>query len=175
MHKHKLIELQKIIEEKIGSLREEVEIATNVKLNPLYIADRKDEIEFLQWTIRTTIPILYHDNKERQQLRSTKMRLELAETIRFENILSERVQYLNLKLRDSNNLRESDVLINEIDTLESVLGDLSDLKYGDKARAMEIADANNNYQLANRLREQIIKIQDMESEISAQIQIQTQM
>ncbi|MFY9965894.1 MAG: hypothetical protein WBL44_01965 [Nitrososphaeraceae archaeon] len=172
MHKHKLIELQKIIEEKIGSLREEVEIATNVKLNPLYITDRKDEIEFLQWTIRTIIPILYHDNKERQQLRSTKMRLELAETIRFENILSERVQDLNLKLKDSNNLRESDVLINEIDTLESVLGGLSDLKYGDKARAIEIAEANNNYQLANRLREQIIKIQDMESEISAQIQIQ---
>ena len=172
MHKHKLIELQKIIEEKIGSLREEVEIATNVKLNPLYIADRKDEIEFLQWTIKTIIPILYHDNKERQQLRSTKMRLELAETIRFENILSERVQDLNLKLKDSNNLRESDVLINEIDTLESVLGGLSDLKYGDKARAIEIAEANNNYQLANRLREQIIKIQDMESEISAQIQMQ---
>ena len=47
-HKHKLIELRKIIEERIGSLTEEVEIATNVKLNPLYIADRKDEIEFLQ-------------------------------------------------------------------------------------------------------------------------------
>jgi hypothetical protein len=172
MHKHKLIELQKIIEEKIGSLREEVEIATNVKLNPLYIADRKDEIEFLQWTIRTIIPILYHDNKERQQLRSTKMRLELAETIRFENILSERVQDLNLKLKDSNNLWESDVLINGIDTLESVLGRLSDWKYGDKARAIEISEANNNYQLANRLREQIIKIQDMESEISAQIQMQ---
>ncbi len=172
MHKHKLIELQKIIEEKIGSLREEVEIATNVKLNPLYIADGKDEIEFLQWTIRTIIPILYHDNEERQQLRSTKMRLESAETIRFENILSERVQDLNLKLKDSNNLRESDVLINEIDTLESVLGRLSDLKYGDKARAIEIAEANNNYQLANCLREQIIKIQDRESEISAQIQTQ---
>jgi hypothetical protein len=86
MHKHKLIALQKIIEEKIGSLREEVEIATNVKLNPLYIADRNDEIEFQQWTIRTIIPILYYDNEERQQLRSTKMRLELAKTIRFENI-----------------------------------------------------------------------------------------
>ena len=48
MHKHKLIELQKIIEEKIGSLIEEVEIGTNVKLNPLYIVDRRDEIEFLQ-------------------------------------------------------------------------------------------------------------------------------
>jgi len=37
MHKHKLIELQKIVNEKIGALKEEVEIGTNVKLNPLYI------------------------------------------------------------------------------------------------------------------------------------------
>jgi hypothetical protein len=51
MRKHKLIELRKIIEERIGSLTEEVEIATNVKLNPLYIADRKDEIGFARWTI----------------------------------------------------------------------------------------------------------------------------
>ena len=50
MRKHKLVELRKIIEDRIGSLTEEVEIATNVKLNPLYIADRKDEIEFLRWT-----------------------------------------------------------------------------------------------------------------------------
>jgi hypothetical protein len=66
MHKHKLIELQKIVEERIGSLREEVEIATNVKLNPLYIADRKDEIEFLQWVTRTIKPILNQDNDKRQ-------------------------------------------------------------------------------------------------------------
>jgi hypothetical protein len=45
MRKHRLIELQKIIGSRIGSLTEEVEIATNVKLNPLYIVDRKDEIE----------------------------------------------------------------------------------------------------------------------------------
>ncbi|MGH9951863.1 MAG: hypothetical protein ACRD5J_09575 [Nitrososphaeraceae archaeon] len=45
MRKYKLIELQKISNEKIGSLTEEVEIVTNVKLNSLYIADRKDEIE----------------------------------------------------------------------------------------------------------------------------------
>ena len=37
MQKHKLIELQKIVEEKIGSLKEEVEIGTIVKLNPIYI------------------------------------------------------------------------------------------------------------------------------------------
>ena len=52
MSKHKLIEPRKIIEERIGSLSEEVEIATNVKLNPLYIVDLKDEIESLRWTTR---------------------------------------------------------------------------------------------------------------------------
>ena len=88
----------------------------------------------------------------------------------MQTIEQERVQELNLKLKDSNNLRESDILINEIDTLESILGRLSDLKYGDKARAIEIAEANNDFKQAIRLRKQIIKIQDMESEISAQIQ-----
>ncbi len=52
MHKRKLLELQKITEGRISSLREEVEIATNVKLNPLYIVDRRDEIEFLEWATR---------------------------------------------------------------------------------------------------------------------------
>jgi hypothetical protein len=94
----------------------------------------------------------------------------MMQTIEFENPLQERVQELNLKLEDSNNLRESDILINEIDTLESVLGRLLDLKYGDKTRAIEIAEANNDYHQANRLRKQLIKIQDVESEISLQIQ-----
>jgi hypothetical protein len=67
-------------------------------------------------------------------------------------------------------LRESDILINEIDTLESILGRLSDLKYGDKVRAIEIAEANHDFRRALRLRKQINKIQDLESEISAQIQ-----
>ncbi|MGC1134359.1 MAG: hypothetical protein WA941_16145 [Nitrososphaeraceae archaeon] len=171
MRKHKLIGLRKIIEERIGSLTEEVEIATNVKLNPLYIADRRDEIEFLRWTETVIDSIMNRDNEHKQiQLGTTKMRLELADTVEFENILHSRIQELNLRLKESNNLRESDVLINEIDTLESILGRLADLKYGDKARVIEIAEANNNYQQANRLRKQLIKIQDMESEISTQIQ-----
>ena len=170
MRKHKLIELRKIIEERIGSLTEEVEIATNVKLNPLYIADRKNEIEFLRWTAIVISSILSRNIDRKQvQLGTTKIRLELCDTIEFENTLQERVQELNLKLKESNNLRESDVLINEIDTLESILGRLSDLKYGDKSRAIEIAEANNNYQHANRLRKQLIKIQDTEDEIIAQI------
>ena len=98
------------------------------------------------------------------------MRLELADTIEFETILHSRIQELNLKLKESNNLRESDILISEVDTLESILGRLSDLKYGDKARAIEIAEANNDFKQAIRLRKQIIKIQDTEDEISAPIQ-----
>ena len=171
MRKHKLIELRKIIEERIGSLTEEVEIATNVKLNPLYIADRKDEVEFLRWTAAIINSILSWDIDQKQvQIGTTKMRLELTDTIEFENTLNKRIEELNLKLKESNNLRESDILIYEIDTLESILGRLVDLKYGDKARAIEIAEANNNYQQANRLRKQLIKIQDTEDEISAQIQ-----
>ena len=168
---HKLIELQKITEERISSLREEVEIATNVKLNPLYIVDRRDEIEFLEWATRIVRSILNRDNgRQQEQVSGTKNRLEVADTIEFENILKDRTNELNSKLKESSILRESDTLINEIDTLESVLGRLSDLKYGGKARAIEIAEANNNFQQARRLREELCNIQDKESEISAQIQ-----
>ena len=169
MSRHKLIELQKIVDEKIGALKEEVEIGTNVKLNVIYIADRRDEIEFLQWTTRTIQSILNRDIDERQQLGVTKKRLEMMETIEFENSLQTRLEELNFKLKD-NNLRESDVLINGVDTLESILGRLSDLKYGAETQAIEVANANYDFKQANRLRKQLIKIQDEESEISAQIQ-----
>jgi hypothetical protein len=167
---HKLIELQKIIGETIGSLKEEVVVGTNVKLNALYIDDRRDEIQFLQWSTRIIQSILNRDIDERQKLGITKKRLEMMDAIEFENSLQERVQELKLKLKDCNNLRESDILINEIDTLESILGRLSDLKYGAETRAIEVANANNDFKQANRLRKQLIKIQDAESEISAQIQ-----
>jgi hypothetical protein len=122
MRKHKLIELRKIVEEGIGALTEEVEIATNV--------------------------------------------------IKFENILKKRIEELNIKLKESNNLRESDILINEIDTLDSVLGRLFDLKYGEHGRAVEIAEADNDFKRAIRLRKQLNKMQDLEDEISVQIQKQ---
>ena len=48
MSRDKLVELQNIVNEKIGALKEEVEIGTNVKLNPLYMTDSKDEKEVLQ-------------------------------------------------------------------------------------------------------------------------------
>ncbi len=114
---HKLIELQKITEERISSLREEVEIATNVKLNPLYIVDRRDEIEFLEWATRIVRSILNRDNgRQQEQVSGTKNRLEVADTIEFENILKDRTNELNSKLKESTILRESDTLINEIDT-----------------------------------------------------------
>lgn len=98
------------------------------------------------------------------------MRLELADVLEFENVLQNRVQELNFKLRESNNLRESDILINEIDTLESILGRLTILKYGDRVRDMEIAEVNHDFRRAIQLRkQQLNKIQDLEEEISAQI------
>jgi hypothetical protein len=169
---HKLFELQKIIEERIGSLREEVEVATNVKLNPLYIADRRDEIEFLESTRRVVRLVLNQVEEKQEEVVTTKEQQELTDIIEFESILKERIEDLNVKLKYSNNLRESDILINEIDTLESTLGRLSDLKYGDIARAIEIAEANKNLKQAKRLREELCDIHDMESEISAKMQRQ---
>ena len=168
MRKHKLIELQKIIEVRIGSLIEEVEIGTNIKLNALYITDQRDEIQFLQWTTRVIQSILNRDYYERQQLGALKKRLEMMDIIEFENTLQERVEELNFNLKNSNKLRESDFLINEIDMLESILGRLSDLKYGAETRAIEVANANYDFKQANRLRKQLIKNQDNKVEISAQ-------
>jgi hypothetical protein len=168
MSKHKLLELNRIIKETIGSLIEEVEIGTNVKLNPLYIADRRDEIEFRLWTTRIIQAILNRGIDEQQQLGINKKRLELMDTIEFENTLQERIQELKLKLKDCDNLRESDILINEWDTLESTLGRLMDLKYGEKARAIEIAEANHDFKQANRIRKQFVKMHNAEDEIRTQ-------
>ena len=142
-----------------------------MKLNALYIDDRRDEIEFLQWTTRTIQSILNRDIDDRPQLGVPKKRLEMMETIEFENTLQERVQELNLNLKNCNNLRESDILINEIDTFESILGRLCDLKYGAETQAIEVANANYDFKQANRLRKQLIKTQDTEDEISAQCSI----
>ena len=50
-------------------------------------------------------------------------------------------------------MRESDFLKNEIDVLESILGLLSDLKYGAETQAIEVANANYDFKHANRLKE----------------------
>jgi hypothetical protein len=168
MQKHKLLELNKIIEERIASLREEVEIATNVKLNPLYTVDRKDEIESLRWTTRIIRWVLDRAIDGRQQLGVSKKRLELEDTKKFENMLHDKIQELEIELKDSNTAREKEVLANEIDTLKCVLGQLFSLKpVDDKIRAIGIVEAN--HQQANRLRKQLIKYHGVESEINRQI------
>lgn len=77
-----------------------------------------------------------------------------------------------MKRKVSDNLRESDILINEVDTLECVLGHLSDLKYGDMVRAIKIAEAKKNFKQVKHLKEELYKIHDMEYEISAHMQKQ---
>lgn len=91
MRKHKLLELTKIIEERIGSLIEEIEIATIVKFNSLYIIDRKDEIESLQWTTRIIRWILDNAIDRQQQPGISKIRLELEDTKKFENIIHDKI------------------------------------------------------------------------------------
>jgi hypothetical protein len=75
----------------------------------------------------------------------------MMQTIEFEKILQERIQELKLKLKDCDDLRESDILINEWDTIENTLGRLMDLKYGEKARGIEIAEANHDFKEASRI------------------------
>lgn len=141
---HKLNKLGKILEERIGSLREEVEIATNVKLNSMYIIDRKDEIAILYWTIRIIRWVLdrAHDKQlqQQQQLGVTNMQSELEDTKKFENMLHDKIQELQIELEDSNVPREKEVLVNEIGTLECVLGHLDKLKVSndDETRAIKI-------------------------------------
>lgn len=112
------------------------------------------------------------DDEQQEKLGETKQRQESADILEFEKILGERIQELNMRLKDCVTLRESDILINEIDTLECVLGHLSDLKYGDVAHAIEIAAANRNFNQAKQLRDELCDIHDMESEISAHMQKQ---
>jgi hypothetical protein len=165
MQKHRLIELQKVIEVRIGSLIEEVEIATNVKLNPLYIANCKDEIETLQWVTRIIIRWVLDQAIDRQQLEIDKVRLELEDTKKFDNLLHDKIQELEIELEDSNTDREKEIIINQIDTLKCVLDHLFNLKYGEKVRAVEIAEVENNFQAKH-----LIKIQDIEPKINTQIQ-----
>jgi hypothetical protein len=151
MQKHKLLELNKIIEERIGSLKEEVEIATNVKLNPLYIIDRKDEIESLEWTTRIIRWVLDRAIDGRQQLGVNKIRLELEDTKKFENMLYEKIQELEIELEDSNTDREKEVVVNRIETLKCVVGHLFNLKSnGDGIRDIEITEAKYDFQQANQ-------------------------
>ena len=161
---------QKIIEVRIGTLTEEVEVTTNVKLNPLYIADPKDEIESLRWTTRIIRWILDRAIDGLQQLGVNRIQTKLEDTKKFENMLHDKIEELKIELEDSNTDREKEVVVNQINTLKYILDHLFYLKYGEKARAIDLAEANNDFRRAVRLRKQMNKSQDLESKISAKIQ-----
>jgi hypothetical protein len=175
MRKHILIELQKIIEVRIGSLIEEVEIATNLKLNPPCIIDLEDEIASLQWVTRIIKWVLDRAIDGRQRLEITKSVLELEDTKKIENMLHDKIQVLEIELEDSNTAREKEVLLNGIDTLKCVMGHLFNLKPGgDEIRAMETEDAHNDFQQTHHGREELNKIQVTEAEVNSRIQVQRQ-
>jgi hypothetical protein len=140
MPKHKLLELSKIIEERIGSLREEAEIATDAKLNTLYIIDLKDEIESLLWVTRIINWVSDQAIDGHQLLGVTKERLELEDIKKFENMLHDKIQELEIELEDSDTPREKEALQNEVNTLKCVLGHLFKLRpISDKRQAVGIA------------------------------------
>jgi hypothetical protein len=169
MHKHKLIELQKIIEVRIGSLIEEVEMATNVKLNPLYIANL-DELDSLQWTTRIIHWVLDRAVYGQRHLGVNRLQLEPNDIKKFENMLDDKLQELEIELEDSNSDREKEIIVNQIDTLKCVLNHLFNLKYSEKVRAIEITEANDNFQQGKRPRKKLVMIQDIETKINARIQ-----
>jgi hypothetical protein len=73
-------------------------------------------------------------------------------------MLNEKIQELEIELDASKAAREKEGLTNEIDALNCVLGHLFNLKSGGNiAQPIEIAEANNNFQLTNNGTEQIIK------------------
>jgi hypothetical protein len=138
MHKHKLIELQKIIEVRVGSLTEEVEIATNVKLNPLYIVDLKDEIASLQWTTRIIHWVLDRAVDGQRHLGVNRLQLEPNDIKKFENMIYDKIQ--ELEIENSNSIREKEVVTNQVDTLKCVLDHLFKLKpRGEEIKAIQIA------------------------------------
>jgi hypothetical protein len=140
MHKHKLIELQKIIEVRIGTLTEEVEVATSARMNPLYIIDRKDELESLWWVTRVINWVLDQAIYRHRPIGIIKERLELEAIKKFENTIHDKIQELEIELDDSDSAREKEVLINEIETLNCVLGHLFNLKpISNKRQAVDIA------------------------------------
>ncbi|MGA7370164.1 MAG: hypothetical protein WBX01_13625, partial [Nitrososphaeraceae archaeon] len=94
-----------------------------------------------------------------QQLGVTEKQLELEDTKRFENMLQDKIQELEIEIRDSITTREKEVLLNEIDTLKCVLGHLFNLK--------SVSDitggVNNNFQQARQGAEHLVKIHELET------------
>ena len=125
---HKLDRLEIIIRERITSLSEEIELATNASLSRLDIKNLKEEVQFLEWSSQHIQLITSHNNIQRAVNKETKNQRELEDIIRFEQLRA-RIHGLILTLDFNDNPDKSDTLRNEINTLECVLGHLSPLNY----------------------------------------------
>jgi hypothetical protein len=139
MYKHRLPELNKIIEQRIGFIIEEIEISNNARLS---LPDFKDEMVSLQWATRIIKWVLDRAIDIQQQPQGvSEMHSELEDTKKFEDIVHDKIQELQIELGDADIPREKEILINEIETLECVLGHLYKLKVSndDKIQAIEIA------------------------------------
>jgi hypothetical protein len=68
--------------------------------------------------------------------------LELEDTKKFDNLLHDKIQELEIELEDSNTDREKEIIVNQVDTLKCGLDHLFNLKYGEKVPAIEITEAN---------------------------------
>lgn len=82
-----------------------------------------------------------------------KMLLELEDIMKFENMLHEKIQEREIEQEESYSLRESDILMHEIETLKCILGYMTKLKYSDQTQTKEIMGTNdNNFQYSKCLR-----------------------
>jgi hypothetical protein len=82
---------------------------------------------------------------------SKQIQTELEDIKKFENMLHDKIQELEIELEDSSTAREKEILVNQTDTLNCVLDHLFNLKPGsDEIRTIKMAKTNNNYQKANR-------------------------
>ena len=138
-----------------------------LQLNQLYVIDLKDEIASLQWVTRIIRWVLDQAIDGRNKLGITLSRMELQDTKKFENMIHDKIQELETELEDSNTVREKEVLLNQVRTLQRVLGHLFKLKSGvdDELLTIGAVETNSHYQQANRLK-QLNKIQDLKGEIS---------
>lgn len=76
---HKFILLEKIIQKRIGSLRDRKSHKCTVR----YIAGRRDELQFLQWTTTIVKSILDRVDEQREEIGIIKHRKELIGIVEF--------------------------------------------------------------------------------------------
>ncbi len=158
---HKLDRLEIIIRERIASLREEIELATNASLNRVDIENLKEEVQFLEWSSQHIQLNTSHNNIQSAVNKETKNQQELEDIIRFEQLLSDRIHGLILTLDFNDDQNKINTLRNEINTLECVLGHLSTLNFdGLPSSPSEMIEVNRASTLEKKLLEKSIRVKD---------------